>query len=218
MFILGLCLSITIIYVQGKCNGGCNEPILLYEDLGCKPVFGSSDDCCPAQYDCSHIEHRAKLNAEVCYFHGKTYNPGKSINDDEVYGNCKVGCTCSKKQSGNMGFTCAAIDCPYDPSLKPGCHFKYELDKCCNVGQVCEPFNASCKVDGKTYHEGEQFSPSNIKCTKCVCQTGFKGKYEAPFCMKISCMQEVDRQKEIMSFCAPSYISINNCCPFNWIC
>lgn len=38
-----------------------------------------------------------------------------------------------------MGFTCAILDCPewLGQRPKPGCHFKYELDKCCHVGEVC---------------------------------------------------------------------------------
>ncbi|KAF2896098.1 hypothetical protein ILUMI_10076 [Ignelater luminosus] len=220
MFILGLCLLMTIIHVQGECNGGCSEPILFYENIDCKPVFASSDDCCPSHYDCSQIEQRAKSDAEICHFNGKIYNAFESINDDEIYGNCKVGCRCRRKQSGNMGFRCAILDCPEWLGLRPtqGCHLKYELDKCCNVGKVCGSSDISCKVDGKTYYEGQQFSPSNTKCTECICKSGFEGKYEAPFCKKKSCIEEVDHQKEIKNFCAPSYISKGDCCPFNWIC
>ncbi|KAF2904741.1 hypothetical protein ILUMI_01435 [Ignelater luminosus] len=142
---------------------------------------------------------------------------GESISDDE---HCKVGCTYRKKHSGNMGFTCAILDCPelLGLSSTPGCHFKYNLDKCCNVGEVWEPFDILCKVDGETYHEGQYFSPPNTKCTKCVCKSGFEGKYETPFCKKEYCIEEVDHQKEIKNFCAPSYISKDDCCPFSWIC
>ncbi|KAF2887841.1 hypothetical protein ILUMI_18332, partial [Ignelater luminosus] len=219
MFALGLCFLFTVIHVQGECSGSCNEPILFYEDLNCKPVFASPDDCCPSHYNCSLIEQRANSDAKICYFRDKTYNPGESINDDEIYGNCKIGCKCGKKQSGNMGFTCAVVDCPeWLQQSKPGCYFKHELDKCCTVGEVCGQSNVTCKVDGKTYRVGEQFSPSNNKCTRCICQNEFAGKYEAPFCKKRSCLEEIDRQKEINNFCAPTYTSNNDCCPFSWIC
>ncbi|KAF2890395.1 hypothetical protein ILUMI_15778, partial [Ignelater luminosus] len=118
-----------------------------------------------------------------------------------------------------MGFTCAVVDCPeWLQQSKPGCYFKHELDKCCTVGEVCGQSNVTCKVDGKTYRVGEQFSPSNNKCTRCICQNEFAGKYEAPFCKKRSCIEEIDRQKEINNFCAPTYTSNNDCCPFSWIC
>jgi len=220
LFLTTVCLLVLSGYALGACSDGCSEPTLFYDALNCKPVFASQDACCPSEYDCSHIEEKGRANEEKCYFHGKTYNSGDQIDDADIYGNCEVGCGCKKLlRSGNMGFACAILDCPewLGARPKPGCNFKYELDKCCTVGEVCPPYKATCEVNGKKYHEGDQFDAPDVKCTKCVCQEGFEGKFEAPFCKKRTCIDEARRQKEVYSFCAPSY-HLGDCCPVYWIC
>jgi len=119
-----------------------------------------------------------------------------------------------------MGFACAELDCPEWLGLrpKPGCYLKYKLNECCSDGEACPPYKATCEVSAKVYHEGEEFTPPNLKCTKCVCEEGFEGKFEAPFCKKRSCIDEARRQNEVYSFCAPSYHDLDDCCHVNWIC
>jgi len=220
LFLIALCLLATSEHVLGECSAGCKEPNLLYEELKCKPIFTSPEDCCPSKHDCSHIVEKGKENAEKCYFLGKSYGSGEGLNDDDIYGNCKVDCSCRKGLSGKMGFTCAVLDCPEWLGYRPefGCHFKYELDKCCAGNQICPPFNVTCQVGDKTYREGDKFDSPDDKCTECVCQQGFEGKFEAPFCKKRGCIEEVYWQQEVYHFCAPTYISLDDCCPFNWVC
>jgi len=119
-----------------------------------------------------------------------------------------------------MGFRCAILDCPEWLGRAPKymCNFKYELGKCCASGDACPPYNATCVVGGKTYHEGSKFNAPNKKCTECVCQEGFDGQFEEPFCRKDKCVEEVRWQKEINNFCAPTFISLDDCCPYNWKC
>jgi len=220
LFLATLCLLASAGYVLGECKEGCKEPTLLYDGLNCKPIFASPGDCCPSKYDCSHIEARAAAKEEICHFRGKKYKSGEAIDDNEILGNCQVGCNCRKKNSGNMGFNCAVLDCPewLHRKPRPGCHFKYELDKCCGGAEVCAPFATTCEVAGKTYHEGNTFDAPDKKCTKCVCESGFSGKFEAPFCKKKSCIDEVRRQVEVNTFCAPTFITLDDCCPHNWKC
>lgn len=199
----------------GECTESC-QSALLYDDLKCKAIFAEEGDCCPNQYDCSHIENRPDGH---CHLQGKFYKPMESIDDDLIYGNCHVACRCAERAE----YVCAILDCPEwlgNIPYKPGCYLKYELNKCCSMGQVCPPFDdvATCTVGDKVYKEGERFEAPDRRCTKCVCQKGFDGKYEEPFCTKETCTAEIIHSKAIRDNCAPAYRNLDDCCPWDWIC
>lgn len=66
--------------------------------------------------------------------------------------------------------------------------------------------------------EGQRFSSKNT-CSNCVCQKGFTGKYEAPFCKRNSCSMELRHGNDIKNKCAPVYSKDNvRCCPQMWVC
>lgn len=82
----------------GDCTEGCKEPTLFYNDLNnCKPIFNSPSDCCPTRYNCSNTQD---FNDKKCRFRGKIYNIGDSLDDDEIYGNCKADCLCTEGYDG----------------------------------------------------------------------------------------------------------------------
>jgi hypothetical protein len=76
-------------------------------------------------------------------------------------------------------------------------------------------------VDGKEYQEGEKFSIEN-SCLDCVCQKGFKGKFEEPFCARRKCGDQLRHGEKIQKHCAPFYAvdsgSTVLCCPSSWVC
>jgi hypothetical protein len=76
-------------------------------------------------------------------------------------------------------------------------------------------------VDGTEYQEGEKFSFEN-SCLDCVCQKGFKGKFEEPFCRRRKCGGQLRDGENIQKHCAPFYeVDLESpvvCCPDSWIC
>jgi len=203
---------------NGECEKGCNVPTLIYEDLRCSPKYESPEDCCPKQYDCSHIYNRPE---GTCHFRKHFYKPGEEPPYDEVIGNCHRTCRCSD----NSEFTCPPVmdGCAeywVGGYPKPRCYLKYELNSCCAAGEMCPPFddNIKCEVNGATYDEGLNFDHPTQKCTQCVCHKGFEGKFEAPFCQKMNCTAEITHSGDINKFCAPLYNDHNSCCPKSWIC
>lgn len=205
----------------GECSGSCQTPILLYDDLGCKPVFDKPGDCCASRYDCSNLDNRPR---DKCHLRGQFYAAHTDIDKELTYGNCHIGCRCLP----TTDYQCAILDCPEWLSggryPKPGCYLKYELNKCCGTGEVCPPFDklAKCLVDGKEYKEGQKFSPPVTlaqKCMECICQPGFQtGQYVEPFCRKSNCTVEIKRSHEVRTYCAPAYMRITDCCPWDWVC
>lgn len=83
------------------------------------------------------------------------------------------------------------------------------------------PFsNVTCKVDGISYKESDQFYPSN-SCTECICKEGFKGEFVEPFCKRINCPVQLDKAEFIAKRCAPVYLTKTEgvlCCPVIFAC
>lgn len=75
-----------------------------------------------------------------------------------------------------------------------------------------------CEVDGKTFYEGQRFDPPGEQCKTCICQEGFDGKYEAPFCEPVTCTSELLQPVDFRKFCAPVYYGSGSCCPIQWQC
>lgn len=116
-------------------------------------------------------------------------------------------------------FTCIDGDCQLI-KVHPGCLPKYNLNGCCNVGSICPPFTniTTCLVGGKIYYEGQLFY-NHDATKKCLCQKGFKGLFEDPFCIDVrpQCAPEILYSKDIENHCAPVFF-LNEDCPFEFIC
>ncbi|KAJ3656142.1 hypothetical protein Zmor_015240 [Zophobas morio] len=199
----------------------CDElGILIYEDLGCVPEYGNDTEC-PLRYVCKGLE-RSPSN---CYFRGKSYKDREQVDSSLTNPSCDEGCFCTATDEGSS-FICAVLDCPEnlgDP-VRHGCYRSYSLDHCCSIGQKCPPFDNTekCEVEGTVYKEGEMFYPSDT-CLNCVCGKGFEGKFEAPFCKRRSCGQQLRNSGgKIQASCAPVYgkkfHKKDLCCPDDWIC
>ncbi|KAK5641000.1 hypothetical protein RI129_009547 [Pyrocoelia pectoralis] len=184
---------------------------ILYQTLGCTPIKDSITDLCASSYNCSHREELG----DFCFFQGTKLEVGeKSVGGSSCNGNCRC--------QGQLRFTCPIYDCPefFGHALPEGCYRTYNVDKCCSSGKICAPFRdlASCEVDGKTYREGQKFYPKD-SCKQCVCQIGFNGKLEEPFCKLPSCQVEVRHSQELINKCAPVYKNSKaRCCPYLWLC
>lgn len=196
---------------------------LIYEDMGCKALYEKpSQSKCPAKFDCLGL----KKSTTNCFLKGKAYKINDTVDSKLTAGLCDLGCRCQKNKDKTR-FSCATVDCPEWSVLEPptGCYRKYSLDDCCYVREMCPPYenSTSCVYDGKVYKEGENFLPKN-SCWRCVCQAGFRGKLEKPFCRRRSCGVQVKQQEKLQERCAPLYFKSKYrdndplCCPVNWIC
>ncbi|KAF7273015.1 hypothetical protein GWI33_014241 [Rhynchophorus ferrugineus] len=201
---------------------------LLYEDMGCKPAFDNSVyysqtlGKCPTKFDCLGL----KKSSQNCFLKGKTYKLKDMVDSRLTAGLCDLGCSC-QSNNDTTKFKCATVDCP-EWGVKepyPGCYRKYSLDDCCSIREMCAPYENSttCVYDGKVYKEGENFLPRN-SCWRCVCQAGFRGKLEKPFCRRRSCGAQIKHQDKLQNRCAPLYYKRKYreneplCCPTSWIC
>ncbi|KAB0798777.1 hypothetical protein PPYR_06657 [Photinus pyralis] len=185
---------------------------LIYEDLSCKPIKQRPSDPLPASYDCD------EAFSKPCYYKGKNYNLNKPVEWQQSLTACSSSCRCKEN-----GFLCADLRCPEIGLVtltSPDCFHIYSINECCNVGQVCPPFEnlPTCVVDGKTYMKGQKFFPNNT-VLHCVCDENFNGKYEAPHCRKINCGIKLKYAEEIGKRCAPFYDDrAEKKCPSSWIC
>jgi len=194
----------------------CNEPSLIYEELGCKPIYGSKTTACPIRYNCSHLDC---LPTDTCFYKGKHYNIGEKLPCDEMYEMCRMECYC--KEWGV--FNCEEkVDCyvPFSfwgrPDEDPNCRKIDRPGKCCGK-TVCPPF-ATCTVGNITYMEGD-YMQSPEKCMDCKCAEGFNGKFIPPFCKKVNCGLGLNYAlQSAINYCAPMYYNTDSCCPEHWNC
>ncbi|CAH1102695.1 unnamed protein product [Psylliodes chrysocephalus] len=80
--------------------------------------------------------------------------------------------------------------------------------------------SAECKTSEGKFVEGQRFHPANT-CLECVCNKGYEGKNEPPFCRKQMCAAEVRHSEEVHKYCAPHYDGTDTkalCCPDGWVC
>ncbi|KAK9885273.1 hypothetical protein WA026_010771 [Henosepilachna vigintioctopunctata] len=169
----------------------------LYEDLKC---VKSNENF----YKCDVASDKQ------CIFEGKRFEVGQEIKDDGIDAYCRSHCSCGEKGT----FDCAEDDCFAEP--KPGCRLVDKLDSCCAVVS-CEPAKMNCTVEGKTYEEGSSFYPKD-QCLSCVCQKGFSGKFEPPFCQKRRCLEQIFNMPSLANNCAAVYFRKDLCCPATWVC
>ncbi|KAF7278205.1 hypothetical protein GWI33_008699 [Rhynchophorus ferrugineus] len=190
-----------------------NKGILIYKDIECKPV--TENGGCPTSFDCDFARPRSG-----CLFKGKVYNEREKIPYDLTYSSCNAGCYCR-----GSSILCAVLDCPeFLRIAHPGCYNKYELGKCCAVGNICggEASSKKCQVEGKAYKAGQRFYP-NDRCLDCVCHENFDGTYDEKTCKTRNCASELYNADKIRERCAPAYLKFDKgdsalCCPNEWIC
>lgn len=138
----------------------CAKPQKLYEELGCKAVYGSKS-CCAKRWECPDFK---KLEGDKCTLGGKQYSVGeilpRNFTDDSK---CVETCVCtrstctflfSSQQHSNFfslhyregnepaKFTCSKSDCGVSSFRFPGCINVYgDLNECCSTSIVCGKIN-----------------------------------------------------------------------------
>lgn len=194
----------------------CEENILFYQDILCTPVYKTPSDVCPHHFNCTVFE---KKNKEKCYFRGDIYNVGEKIDNPITEANCLSNCNCISSEDGAADVKCAEITCP-EANAKPkeGCQYKYDILKCCAVGQICpkEEKAIYCDVGGNKILEGTRYTSLEAQET-CVCAKDLKGQ-PSQRCLKISCLFGIKYKKQVEKFCAPVYTSRVDLCPSSMYC
>ncbi|XP_074114878.1 LOW QUALITY PROTEIN: uncharacterized protein LOC141537656 [Cotesia typhae] len=103
------------------------------------------------------------------------------------------------------------LDCFYG-HITPGCYLRNTPSECCPGEEVCPESledRATCDVNGKEYKDGEYFELESDPDKSCICQPGYTGKNEPPFCIKLKyiCSLEMRHASDIHRRCAPVYYS-----------
>ncbi|KAG5886889.1 hypothetical protein JTB14_003790 [Gonioctena quinquepunctata] len=218
MFKTVIPLAIWFIAFTNAANRDCDSlGVLVYEDMNCEPVFEGSNKC-PSNYKCPQLWD---TTGDVCYFRNKTYKQGEWVDGNDTF--CQTGCSCIGRKH-SKSFRCAIGECgQFGPPLPEGCYWKYSLKSCCGSSYCpTEPVH-KCTYENVEYKEGERFFPSK-SCSMCLCQKGFKGKIEEPYCIPRQCEGQIRYQNEIKKFCAPVYSreeDLRNgilCCPNKYVC
>ncbi|CAH0564350.1 unnamed protein product [Brassicogethes aeneus] len=206
------------LYISTAIASNCDKMgVLLYQDMDCKPIYYGKT-ACPALYSCQGI----KPTKKCCYYRNQCVLEEPA---NTTYGPpCSFGCFCLKDR---LEFACPVVDCApqvyNDTPSAPGCYKASDLNQCCYFKEICPPFShIKCKVDGVIYKEGQQFTPKNT-CWNCVCQKGWRGVNEAPFCQRRRCGVQLRDQTEVQQACAPGYLKKDSightlCCPSTWLC
>ncbi|XP_065163130.1 uncharacterized protein [Atheta coriaria] len=202
-------LSCVLLVVWCKCR----EPINLYDDFKCKPIWKSGDNQhkrCPKAFDCTHIRQNNK-----CFFNGQYYKVGQNINETtNNLPSCITECTCNR----NYEWDCRVYTCPWDPP-PDGCYNTYDLRGCCSTGFHCPNQNTlRCRANDILFSYGQTFESPSVNCAVCECQPGYTGKPNDPHCKKRICDAELYLNAEIQAFCAPSYQWKGDCCPGDYLC
>ncbi|XP_049856181.1 uncharacterized protein LOC126336483 [Schistocerca gregaria] len=198
--------------------------IRYYEELGCVRSDGSSE-CCATRFDCSSLLSPDKTK---CYYRGKTYEPGTEIGDDRRE-KCIPSCTCRIVPDESNGeeatFLCPGTDCGIVgvPSGREAeCYMTDGLDACCPTGVRCVNDTdippAECSHKGKTYREDQRIDGTYSECKKCVCQEGFDGTLDGPWCKKEVCEYSLFHRPSEIAKCAPIFREDDNCCAYRFHC
>ncbi|XP_057320391.1 uncharacterized protein LOC130664472 isoform X1 [Microplitis mediator] len=208
------------IFANDNCDiSKCPGPLNYYQDLKCIPVYKLPEDCCPYKYNCDHLDQRSTTK---CYINGHEYEIGEHLRDEDK-NPCSKGCFCSSRR-GIASFTCAIVDC-FSRS-DPNCYLPRNATQCCPGKQVCverQEDIVTCEVDGKSYKDGENFSPAAEPHKNCYCGPGYTGENIAPFCVTLvdTCRTELNHAHEVHNNCAPVYYkpeSLNDGCPIEYRC
>ncbi|XP_051168067.1 uncharacterized protein LOC127285905 [Leptopilina boulardi] len=204
-FFFSLIFIVSPLFAEDKCDKTkCPGPLRFYNEIKCKPIYKTPDECCAVKYDCSHIEERFK--SKKCYVNDNVYEIGEMLKEEDSL-RCSFGCICLESFRGLMEFTCPIVDC-FNLPPKPGCYREISPDKCCPGAEICPRNPVTCLVDGKTLKEGDSFQPKNKTDFICFCKPGYKGENVKPFCYDLeekSCGIELHNNYELKEKCAPIY-------------
>jgi len=196
----------------------------LQRSKGCVPITREGE-CCPSSWDCSTWEKRLD-NKDKCFAvsaafpSGKFYADGENI-DASTEDGCTRGCFCALNGEGEAEMVCAEVDCamPRDIDNPGRCVAQYRsIDSCCAADFKCDAEQdslGSCNVDGRSYKFGEKMYPKKNPCLVCLCQEGWDGTLDAPYCKEADC--ELYRSTQLAAGCQPIYRE-DVCCPIDWIC
>ncbi|XP_063244046.1 kielin/chordin-like protein [Bacillus rossius redtenbacheri] len=195
----------------------CSQKLhTLYEELGCTAVYGAGP--CPVKYDCPNLQSRSN---NKCHVGGEQYEPGASIGD--YYRACSAACVC-RDYGESAKIMCAQIECPelFNPEYRPpNCIPQYTHDACCSESQFCpnatkNTTDITCEHKGKILMQGQKYYPDEEPCKVCVCQEGYDGTLNEPWCKRIYCGIELRHDEDIRSGCIPVYYG--GCCPVTYRC
>nr|CAD7413937.1 unnamed protein product [Timema poppensis] len=76
----------------------------------------------------------------------------------------------------------------------------------------------TCNVGNETFIEGQKFYPSDDDCKSCVCQQGYDGTTNGPWCKTINCGFELRSANKFRQGCAPVYYGTDRCCSIGFKC
>lgn len=213
LFLLSL-LWVTLVFAERPCK--CDVNTRVFEEINCKPIYESKDQCCPIRYECSEY-----LNApsDECYLQGKSYPNGTEIQTHR-YGYCETSCTCTDGNILCPPTSCPEIELPKKPS--EDCRVISDPNNCCVTGYICPPFDKipQCNVNGKIYYAGEQFSSPKDNTINCYCKEGFTGEMVEPFCKKTPCNSAWMFKQKFNEQCGLIYhtdVPEQNC-PIDFLC
>ncbi|XP_068081639.1 kielin/chordin-like protein [Anabrus simplex] len=209
---------------QEECDlSQCNNRLLkYYQELGCSPVI-PEDACCPTAFNCSSLTER---DHNKCYYRGKSYDIHQRVDQNEVSNPCIVSCEC-RQYKNRATFTCVSAECAelFGPPLRRGCVRLYEPNQCCSSNTYCEDSGGNmssslfeCHYGGKIYVEGQNIYSDDSHCKSCLCQQGFNGTLDGPWCRELSCDLELHYGDRLLDGCAPIYYGDEVCCPVDWRC
>lgn len=209
---------------QGCDHHKCNEQIPHhYYELGCRPIYNGTTDCCPIRFECPKLENDGK-----CHVNGNVYNLNEKLSDSEEP-LCSAACYCAKTIDG-MKFRCASIECPeVFNGPKPECIYQSQFDRCCgkyecNRDKIEELTRTRCYLENKEYVKGQKMFSDKIGCYACICDEHFDNTtiINSANCQKVKCNIEIYYADRLMSGCVPVYYGTKygkfNCCPIDWRC
>ncbi|KAG5681524.1 hypothetical protein PVAND_010950 [Polypedilum vanderplanki] len=219
----------TAIAASIDCNiDECRKPMKIYEELGCKPIYGSKS-CCPKRFECPD-DIKVVKDADKCTYQGTSFAigevlPRKFTNESK----CLEACVCSSRYheddaTATAKFICEASDCGISSFKIPGCiNIFGDVNECCSTSIVCDDEEkeklATCWDGAVEYREGEKFISKSNPCYECLCHKEFDNTTitETSHCRKLNCEIELKYKSEIQRGCLPIFEN-DKCCPVDWKC
>ncbi|KAI5637733.1 hypothetical protein NE865_09515 [Phthorimaea operculella] len=219
------CLFVLMVASLGSTDmsGEC-DMAHFYQELGCEPITDTAADTTKSGVNCPHAFNCPNLHPDptMCYYRGVGYPDRSPLPETVIKNPCSKACLCSIS-NGVPNFSCAAVDCVefFEGDLNGECIRTYSLESCCSVGKVCgkDAIAAlkTCEMEGKTYKEGQTFSPEKTHKT-CLCTDKWTGKAEGEYCQDVNCGLEIHYQDMLYQNCAPVFPKKGSACPMMFKC